>query len=186
MSIVKALGVDWRNLPASENIHTGFMDRLRHISSKSGFISSVLPEYIYEEGKKVVDFSSGNGVLLEIFRHYGHDILGVDIQYFGFLDSQEIPRIEHDCRILPYPLTDNSCDLITCVGSISTYGDVLWDDVLNEFARIAKECIVIRPNQGEVLEARRHELENWTALGWKRQVAPSSNADIFKWTYSNG
>lgn len=178
MSLVNALGSSWIDLPNRERLHTRFIDRKVQIPSKLSFISSILPEYLHKGGKKVVDFSSGNGVLLEIFRHYGHEVLGVDIQYFNFLDSQGIPWIEHDCRKLPFPLTDNSCNLITCIGSLSTYGDVFWGDVLNEFARIAKECIVIRPNQGEVLEARRYELLAWTSPGWELL---SKKSDIFKW-----
>ncbi len=180
MSLVKALGKDWKDLPASEYKHTSFINRAAQIPEKLGFLSSALPEYLQKGGKSVVDFSSGNGVLLEILRYHGHDVLGVDLQYFGFLKSQGIPSIYHDCRDLPFPLTNKSCELITCIASISTYGDVHWGDVVSEFARIAKECIVIRPNSGSVLNAKRHQLENWAVPGWKRRLIGNK---YFKWVY---
>ncbi len=181
MGLVKSLGKDWIDLPDEESPGSRFRNRKSQISHKSGFIDAVLPEYRDGSAKRVVDFSSGNGVLLEIFRYYGHDVLGIDLQYFAFLKSQGIPSLEHDCRHLPFPLTDKSCDLITCVGSISTYGDVHWGVILSEFARIARECIVVRPNQGPVLNEKRHELERWVMPGWESQKVTLDN---YKWKYN--
>ena len=168
MNLNDALGAEWRDLPAAERWRTRFTDRCHHIGAKSGFIDRVLPEYRGCPAKRVIDFSCGNGVLLELFRHYGHQVLGVDIQYFAFLRSQGIPYITHDCRVLPYPPGAGVCDLVTCVGAISTYGELPWGEVLSEFARIARECFVVVPNQGEILDARRGELEGWRRSGWQR------------------
>lgn len=177
-NIVGSLGVKWRDLPEPEYLRTRFTDRRRHIDQKSDFIAKVLPEYRTGPSRKVVDFSCGNGVLLEVFRHYGHEVLGVDIQYFDFLRSQGIPFVEHDCRVLPYPFESGSCDLITCVGSISTYGDVAWGDIVAEFCRIASHHVAVRPNAGEPLEKNRAELDGLALAGWTLR---KPSRDIWKW-----
>ena len=105
-----------------------------------------LPEY-KKGGRSCLDLSCGNGVLLEVLRHYGNAVLGADRAHFDFLRSQDVPYVEFDGDRLPYPFGDRSFDLVTCIGSITFY-DVPWAEVLSEFCRIARRTVFVQVQRG--------------------------------------
>ena len=175
-----AVGREWAALPPIPHLRAQkFLERERTLRSAFNLAWEHLSEYLRKPtGLSAVDFSCGNGAFLEALRHHGLDVLGVDVQYFEFLDSQGVPYIHHDCRILPYPLEDRSQDIVTCHGAITFYRGTDWTDVLDEFGRIARRCIVITPNSGEVLDENRHKLNDWCPSEWKRVT---SGPTWWKW-----
>lgn len=167
--LIKALGGRWKKPKLLKDyLKSKYYNRSRYITKKNELIVEFLSEYM-SGGSKVIDISCANGVFLEVMRYYGNEILGTDVNYFPFLQSQNIPYQFLDCVEFPYALEDNSFDLISCLGSITFYRPfTIWTGVMNEFARIAKKTIFISVNVGIPFDEFGHLLDNWKYKGWKR------------------
>lgn len=181
--LIAKIGLELQNpnielSPKERRARKFLMERSRMLRGKHGQLHSYLVELVKPKKRSVIDFSCGSGIWLEIVRAYGHEIMGLDLQYFPYLESQGIPYIDHDCRHWPYPVPDQSYDYLTCQGAITFYGSVPWSDILSEFMRIARSCVFVSANSGPVLEANRSIIENWCPKGWKRTLNGPSN---FKW-----
>lgn len=174
--IIHALGAEWRHPVAPELYDPRMYQRVELLRGKISIIDEWLPEYL-SGGATVLDFSCGTGALLEVMRYYGNEILGADIQYFEFLESQGLPYQYVNGRFLPYPFSDRSWDLLTCIGSISMYRQP-WRDVVTEFCRIARKHVFLVVNVGEEFERRKHELIGWAPDGWRLDVHRRS---AFRW-----
>ncbi len=172
--VLEALGKGWQK---PIKMH----DRVRHLNSKYSLISKFLPDYI-EGGKSVIDISTGNGAFIEIMRHYGNEVMGVEHYYFDYLRSQDLPFVEHDCNKLPYPFKDASYDLVSCIGSITFY-DAKWIYVLDEFFRIARRDVFLIVNSGEPRDRMGYKLDNYVKEGWQR--VPIDDDAVFHWTRTN-
>ena len=163
-ALIAKLGAEWR-APIAQERPVKFLDRRTQIARKARLVNQCLPEY-KEGGRSCLDLSCGNGVLLEILRHYGNAVLGADVRHFEFLKTQDVPFVAFDGDRLPYPFGDRSFDLVTCVGSITFYA-APWAEVLAEFCRIARRTVFVQANTGWILEENRALLERWTAPGWE-------------------
>ena len=161
--LIRDLGAEWR-APIAQQKPAKFLDRRAQLTKKERLIKQCLPEY-RAGGFKCLDMSCGNGVLLEILRHYGNEIMGAEVRHFEFLRTQGVPHIKLDGDHLPYPFYDQSYDLVTCVGSITFY-EAPWPDVLSEFFRIARRTVFLQVNLGWILDAHRVLLDTWEVEGW--------------------
>ena len=166
-------------------------DRVLHVLwSRLSYLAPDWLVHIPKNSKKVVDVSAGNGASLEIMRHFGYDITGMDLykklyaKYELFIKSQNIPLIRHDCSTFPYPLKTKEYDLLINFGAIGQYFDDdlerNWIRVLNEFARVAKSTILFIPNCGWKLDKCRKTVMNWTHPGFKLTKATDHR---FRWDH---
>jgi len=123
-------------------------------------INHYIPEYLTPDNS-IVDISCGSGTALEIFRYYGCKYLGVDINkgYAVLLKDKKLDFIFHDCSITPYPLPAQGFDVLVNYGAITFYENSdhvkdisYWPTILNEFARIAKKCILLGVNVGGIYD----------------------------------
>ena len=162
IELIRELGAQWRAPMASR--HRKFLGRRKQITSKALLVQNNLSEYM-SGGHSCLDLSCGNGVFLEILRHYGNTILGAEREHFQFLQAQDIPHVAFDGGRLPYPFDDRSFDLVTCIGAITWY-EQPWSEVLAEFCRIARRTVFVVVNEGYILNANRPLLKQWTAPGW--------------------
>lgn len=177
--VLGAVGASW-NVPqdmAFVKKHHRLYDRAEQIPCKYGTIKTYVPEYMAPPSRKVLDVSCGSGAFLEIMRHFGHEIMGMDIQHFPLLDSQNIPYAAHDGKDLPYPFGDESYDLVACQGAISNYG-IPWRSVLGEFFRISRSCVLLICNNGQPLEENAAMLSSLNLAGWSHVINRSS---VHKW-----
>lgn len=174
--IVGALGADWKKPVAPGLYDPRMYERVALLRGKIDVVDQYLPDY-RAGGAKVLDFSAGSGALLEVLRHYGNEALGADIQYFEFLDSQELPYVRVDGRALPYPFERGSFDLVSCIGSIQTY-HLPWRDVITEFCRIARRHVFLIANVGEEYERKKGDIIGWAPAGWRQDLHLRS---AFRW-----
>jgi SAM-dependent methyltransferase len=174
--VLKSIGAKWKSLPGDSPLRKSKMaDRAKKVDASEGRIKAYLPEYLHG-GFSVLDISCGAGIDLEIFRHYGNEIMGMDVQYFPFMDSQDVPYVNHNGGDLPYPFEAQSFDLVYNAGSISNYGRD-WLDVLDEFFRIARKTVYFIPNAGGPYEENRTRIPK--DIGeWKR--IPLTDG-VYKW-----
>lgn len=155
-----------------------FVDRNGLLQKSWRNLKNLIPQYIrytHPGTSSIIDISCGNGAVLEIMRHLKYEIFGVDYyddrdfhrSYEPFLVSQEIPHTIHDCRTFPYPIPDQSFDILTCIGAITFYAktpDTIierWPKIMDEFARISRKVIAISVNQGWKYRAGKGILWKW-------------------------
>lgn len=177
--MIDALGDSWV-VPqdmAFVKKHHRLYNRNDQITCKYGIIKTYVPEYMGAPDRKVLDISSGSGAFLEIMRHFGHEIMGMDIQYFPLLDSQSIPYAIHNGKDLPYPFDDKSYDLVACQGAISNYR-IPWESVLGEFFRISRSCVLLICNGGHPLDENEGMLSRMMPDGWAK---PINTKSVHKW-----
>lgn len=146
--------------------------REKTLEMSYGYVDKYLSEY-KTGGKCALDLSCGNGALLEILRHYGNEVMGVEIDYFRYLRSQGIPHIKHDCGVLPYPVKDKSYDLVCCTGAISFYS-ADCASVMAEIFRIARECVLVIVNRGSYLDQHRDLMTSLIPSGWEKVITEDS------------
>lgn len=174
--VLQELGSQWRDIPPDSEFHSArIADRTRKITDSVSRFRRDLPEY-QAGGYRVLDISCGSGIDLEIMRHYGNVVMGMDIQYFELLDSQEIPYVNHNGGDLPYPFKTDEYDLVLCMGSISNYG-ADWLEVLGEFFRIARKTVYFIPNRGEPFDQNKDRIPK-EVDGWKSAIYQEG---LYKW-----
>lgn len=169
-----------------------YLDRMDWMERKVRLVHQLLPEYEYmikngsKSSKSVLDLSTGNGIFLEIMRYLGHNICGTDspkCKYTAFHKSQEIPMLYFDGSVLPYPVKDQSYDLVSCVSAINFY-KTDWRLILNEFFRIARQTVLLVVNRvtdrsEEMWLQYKPILDSYTPPpGWKLQYQFHST---YKW-----
>ena len=180
--ILNAIGKDWRALPPGrlEQTYKTWRNRPRLVGLKSRLVDAVLPEYKTGPARLVLDVACGSGVFLEIMRHYGHGILGTEVKYFDYLESQNIPHIVHDGSQVPYPFADQSVDLVTCMAAISLFRQP-WETTLGELFRIARQTVLVVANSGPNLDRNIASVLTYRPPGWRLEQARET---IFKWVRS--
>lgn len=184
---------DWNN-PDVKNLFKGeeshkFLDRDRTLKINWKRLHSYVPEFLLSDNRlKIIDIASGNGATMEIFRYYGHECYGMDYTpnfekddwlYKPLLKSQNLRCKVHDGSLLPYPFEDKEADLVICFGAITFFKPTeIWPQVMDEFARIAKEGILVGVNVGKVFDEGERHLDNWTHPEFKLEWKQGS---IYKW-----
>jgi len=181
--------LDQESLSLSKN-HK-FLNRNNMLKRSWRNLVHVIPNYldkISPGSKSFLDMSSGNGAACELMRYLGYNIMACDwyncreyySTYRPFLDSQNIPLVEHDCRNLPYPFADKSYHIITCVGAIGCYTEDVskFSEILDEFARIAIDTIGISVNRGWKLDEGKDYISQWIHPDFNLTY---SNQHLFRW-----
>ena len=143
-------------------------------------IAGYLMEIVEVPGK-VIDFSCGCGVLLEILHHCGCSVQGTEPPgslYSVYLNALQIPFTTLDGNILPYPFKTSSCDYITQVNALDFLEPALWPSILREYTRIARKMVYIRVNPENIFDQNRHFLDDFKAEGWSLVLQKKSH---YKW-----
>lgn len=159
LGMKEIIGLEWKDPNIERKLteagleeNSKYRKRQEWVDYYKNLISQLLSEYEYSKPKEVLDFSTGNGVFLEVMRYLGHTIQGTEntiSNYVPFHDSQDIPVSYFDASFLPYPFPDKSFDLVSCNHSIIYY-KCDWRLVLNEFFRIAREVVFLISNKGSM------------------------------------
>lgn len=152
------IGIEWKDPDIQQKLTDAGLEegnkyrrREEWIDYHKNLITQLLSEYEYSKSKEVLDFSTGNGVFLEIMRYLGHTIQGTENTsdlYVPFHNSQDIPVSYFDASFPPYPFPDKSFDLVSCNHSLIYY-KCDWKAVLDEFFRIARETVFLI-NKGSI------------------------------------
>jgi len=169
LELLRDINPEWNDLEGLREHHRSkYMNRKRMLVRKFVLMDAFFPEY-EKGGFKVLDVSCASGAMLEILRYFKNEIFGTDVGYFAFMKSQHIPHEYMNCTIFPYPLSDKSYDLITCLGSFTFYRPfpALWQRVLDEFARISRKTIFITINEGPNFDKFSYLLNEWRHKEWK-------------------
>jgi hypothetical protein len=143
-------------------------------------IAGYLMEVVETPGK-VIDFSCGCGVLLEILHYCGCSVQGTEPPgslYSVYLNALQIPFITLDGNILPYPFKNSSVDYVTQVNALDFLEPTLWPSILREYTRIARKMVYIRVNPESAFYQNRHFLDDFKAEGWSLVLQKKSH---YKW-----
>lgn len=162
-----------------------FLDRDTNMVSHWARLHSEIPELL-DKKLKVLDVGSGNGATLEILRWYGHDAIGMDYTngyakgdwlYKPLIESQKLKCINHNALALPYPFKDKEFDLLICY--CPSFFTSPWNiNILNEFTRITKTCILLGVNVGDAYDKEKENLSKWKHDKFKMEWNKNS---IYKW-----
>ena len=148
-------------------------------------MSNAIPELLNKK-LKILDVGCGNGVILEILRWYGYDVTGMDYTtgydkgdwlYRPLIESQGLKCVNHSGSDIPYPFKDKEFDVLICYGAI-TFFKFPWVNVLNEFARITKSCILLLVNVGDKYDKEKNNINTWEHPHFKKQWNVNS---AYKW-----
>lgn len=143
-------------------------------------IAGYLMEIVETPGK-VIDFSCGCGVLLEILHYCGCSVQGTEPPgslYSVYLNALQIPFTTLDGNILPYPFKNSSVDYVTQVNALDFLEPTLWPSILKEYTRIARKMVYIRVNPENTFEQNRHFLDDFKTEGWSLVLQKKSH---YKW-----
>ncbi len=147
-----------------------------------------IPEYLKGRKRRFMDVSCGNGASMEILKYYGHEVMGLDFSpgyppgdwmYRPLIESQKLPCVVHDMHKLPMPFADKEFDVLINYAAMNFYKpSTIWPEVLNEFARITRECLFVVINDDQFYEEGRRFVESWSPPGF--MLARRHNS-YFKW-----
>jgi len=163
---------EWKNLDMDNlpvRLDRKWLNRKIIMTMHWNMLNSHLPEYCVPfewcqrlQNYKVLDVCCGSGSMLEILRHFGHGIFGLDVSefYFPLLISQDIPYAKHNCITFPYPADES--DLVLCFGAFTFFPLDKWIPVLDELARLSRKTIFIGINRGPELEQMRDTVTAWS------------------------
>lgn len=195
MKDIKKLLGSWNDGSEIENFRGSkdhkFLNRDRTIKSNWVRLHTYASEILLNENKmKILDIGSGNGSTLEIFRYYGHDVIGMDYSpglidentwlYEPMFKSQNLHGVIHSGSDLPYPFQDKEFDLVICWGAITFFKPVeTWPSIMNEFARLSKNTILVGANVGSVYELGKIHLDNWSHNEFSNVMKKGS---LYKWS----
>jgi len=169
---------DWRSFRLehwkADRSHR-FLERNVILENHWRRLHKLLPEYLTpDRRRRFLDVGCGNGAAMEILRHLGHDAEGLDYTpgisdadetdwlYRPLIESQQLKCTVHDGAAVPYPFPDDRFDVVMCYGVITCIKPCsLWPQLLNEFARLARSCILLGVNVGARYDRGRAFLEEW-------------------------
>ena len=191
--IPSELKQDWRHIEpdALEKVKSSiggkFLNRELYVDLYWKRLHNEMPELLNKK-LKILDVGCGNGVILEILRWYGHDVTGMDYTpgydkgdwlYKPLIESQGLKCINHSGGDLPYPFKDKEFDLLICYGAITFFGSKTpWVNILNEFTRITKSCILLGVNVGDEYNKEKENIDSWKSDQFKMEWNKNS---IYKW-----
>ena len=160
-----------------------FLDRNRTIKSNWARLHSYARDILLSKKRmSILDVGCGNGATMEVFRHYGHKVTGLDKPqiYSPMIESQGLESVKHDGASIPYPFGDNEFDLVICWGAITFFRPVeKWPKILNEFARLSKSTILLAPNVGIPYKEGKYYLDGWKPTrGFKLSL---HTGHIYRW-----
>lgn len=156
----------------SVNAHRKYTNRTKLCMQYNAWLLSYLPELRYG-GKHILDMSTGPGTFLELARNYGNSIMGtdaIDTVYAPLLHSQDIPFIEVDGGVVPYPFKDREFDVVTLMNAIHFLPINMWGSIMNELFRIAKQTVFIIACSGEDYNEHNNSLFTIGGTQWTAKV----------------
>lgn len=162
-----------------------FTNRSRYQKMILNYITTCIPE-IKNGGYNILDMSCGSGMMLEIARDYGNEILGTNEPghvYAPLLDSQNIPIRLLDGSKLPYSqFEDKSFDIVSSMHALFFFPNDMWFGIVQEMCRIARKIVFvvtsIEPRYSDINDS----LSNFAISGWDRVVCHAHNSRL-KWEY---
>lgn len=166
-----------------------FLDRNRTLKINWQRLHRWAPEILLDDNQqKILDIASGNGSTMEIFRHYGHETIGLDFSpgfadndwlYRPMIESQKLKCKVHNCSNIPYPFLDNQFDFSICYGAITFFKPIeKWPQFLNEMARVSKRGFVVGVNIGPVYDVGKKHIDNWSH---KDFFLKEKEGSVYKW-----
>jgi len=183
---IKDLLGDWNDKDVVEKfckIGSGkyhkFLDRNRTIKSNWSRLHHYAKNILLsKKPMKILDVGCGNGATMEIFRFYGHEVCGIDYtggfedkgtwRYEPLIKSQNLSVKWHSGSDIPYPFADNEFDLVICWGTITFFKPIsIWPNVMDEFARLSKNTILLGVNAGTSYDAGKKYLDSWSSKKFK-------------------
>jgi ubiquinone/menaquinone biosynthesis C-methylase UbiE len=157
-----------------------YRDRVGVMDFQQSIIDRYLEDYKICNPVKVLDVSTGTGVMVELMNDLGHAAQGTekpDTPYKVFHKSQKIDVVYHDSMETPFPFKKNEFDLVTCISSFNFYPEDLYEKILKELFRIAKKTVLLLLTKGEALD-RNIDLFNSPVAGWTLTVQKNS---YYRW-----
>lgn len=193
--LIEGLLGDWEQFDSAEWKEAGnhkFLNRDSNLHIHWNRLHKYVPEYLVSSTRcRLLDVGCGNGASMEVFRYFGHGVHGMDFTpgmsdedpddwiYKPLIRSQKLQCTVHNGSVLPYPFTDKSFDVLICWGALSCFKPVsIWTQILNEFARIATQCILFCDNLGPIHDAGRSQIEQWNHSDFNLVM---QEGDVFKW-----
>ena len=161
-------------------------------------LHELLPEYLPPDARRAgfLDVGSGNGASLEILRYLGHDAEGLDFTpgisdldgtdwvYRPLIESQRLKCTVHDGAVVPYPFPDAQFDVVICYGVLTCFQPCsLWPQIFDEFARLAKSCILLGVNVGALYDIGKSVIEEWRHPDFE---LTHNRGAIYKWQRKQG
>lgn len=125
------------------------IERTKRIAEKVKYVNSFLPE-IKKGGLSVLDIATGPGEFLEICRHYGNRIFGIDkfnTETEQYSEYSRYSQINHARQDIPVINDDFFCVLI---GEDQVFDGIVFDIINCQHAInfIARACFDFRPEDG--------------------------------------
>lgn len=121
-----------------------------------------LPEVLTAPPQDVLEISTGHGAMLELLRHYGHNVMGTDYArtvwssgafsdavkpdwpYRHVVESIDLPMTVFDGRLVPYPFANDSYDVVMCLQAIDHFGHPDdWMPLIDEYCRISRKTVLV-------------------------------------------
>ncbi len=160
-----------------------YLDRSRTMAFQQTVIDAYLDDFKDSEGKacKVLDISTGTGLMVELMNDLGHKARGTEIPdcpFQPFHKSQQIDVIYHDSA-KKFPFKNKEFDLVICIGAVSCYPEEKIPSILEDIFRIAKSTVLIGVNRGEIYD-RIKELFDKVPNGWKLTIQKNT---FYRWDH---
>ena len=138
-----------------------FTDRRFNIERCWNQVQQYVPELLTSSPQDVLEVSTGNGAMLEILRHYGHNVMGTeyatetwssdakgikkpDWPYRHIVESIDLPMTVFDSTDGLGPIKTKSFDTTLCFQALEYTGHPDdWMSSIDEFCRISRKSVVV-------------------------------------------
>ena len=138
-----------------------FTDRRFNVERCWNQVQQYMPELLTSAPQDVLEISTGHGAMLEILRHYGHNVMGTDYAtetwspetdgvekpdwpYRHVVESIDLPMTVFDNSDGQYPIETKSFDTTLCFQALEHNGHPDdWMSVMDEFCRISRRSVFV-------------------------------------------
>ncbi len=97
-ALLEPYKIDWDNTKVAHKLQRKYLDRGKNIRRCWNRIQLYLPELLVGDPVRVLEMSTAHGAMLEILRHYGHEVLGND--YVNMVSGELDPKSNARFRTL--------------------------------------------------------------------------------------
>ncbi|MCW1952408.1 MAG: class I SAM-dependent methyltransferase [Octadecabacter sp.] len=138
-----------------------FTDRRFNVERCWNQIQQYLPELLTSSPQDVLEISTKHGAMLEILRHYGHNVMGTDYAtatwstaakgvdkpdwpYRHVVESVGLPMTVFNNADAQYPFETQSFDTTLCFQALENTGHPDdWMSAIDEFCRISRKSVFV-------------------------------------------
>jgi len=138
-----------------------FTDRRLNIERCWSQVQQYMPELLTSSPQDVLEISTGHGAMLEILRHYGHNVMGTDYAaepwssetngvekpnwpFRHIVESIDLPMTVFGNAEGKYPIETKSFDTTLCFQALEHSGHPDdWMDAIEEFCRISRKTVFV-------------------------------------------